>query len=196
MQPATYRPIGNPVTGDRCQILEISADELRLHFWIAPGSNGAPLHFHQSIAETFHVKGGVMTLELDRHGGFSELHAGSSVVIAPGRLHSFSNPRKEWLVFEAHLRPPAGFLTFLLGLYGLAGAGKVDAAGTPKNPLALLRLLTFGDIWLPGVPVALQRGLFRAVGWLSKSLHLEGQLLEYRTVLMREACEVNQEVRP
>jgi hypothetical protein len=111
-------------------------------------------------------------------------------------LHSFFNQRNEWLVFDAHLRPPAEFLTFLSGLYGLAGEGKVYRAGTPKNPIALLRLLAFGDIWMPGLPVLIQRGLFRAGGWLSKATQLEGRLLDYRRLLLQEATAAAQEVRP
>jgi hypothetical protein len=55
MKPVTYRPIENPVTGDRCQVSEISAEELRIRFWVAPGSEGPPLHFHQLMTETFTV---------------------------------------------------------------------------------------------------------------------------------------------
>lgn len=192
MQPHTYTPISNPVTGDRCLILRTSADELRLRFWIAPRSGGAPLHFHRSLTEAFHVVEGVMTLELDGKGIFSELRAGSSVRIPPGRLHSFSNPHFEWLVFEAHLHSPADFLTFLLGLYGLASAGKVDRQGTPRNPVALLRLLAFGDVWLPGLPVILQRGLFHAVGRLSRWMALEEELTGYRSALLQAATAVHE----
>lgn len=187
MRTTTYSPISNPVTGDRCLILQTSADELRLRFWIAPRSTGAPLHFHRSLTESFQVVEGVMTLELDGKGHFSELRAGSGVRIPPGRLHSFSNRHSERLVFEAHLQPPARFLNFVLGLYGLASAGKVNRQGMPRNPIALLRLLAFGDVWLPGLPLVLQRGIFNAAGRLSRWMALEEQLLGYGSALLHAA---------
>jgi hypothetical protein len=65
------------------------------------------------------------------------------------------------------LTPGAGFRNFLHGMQAAAEAGRTNAAGLPRDPRRLARLLLDADFHFPAVPMALQRTLFHALAALS-----------------------------
>lgn len=178
--------VHNPVTnhsyleqsGGAASCLEQSGGAaLQMRFWIPPRSPGAPNHRHLRMTERFSVVEGELTIQTG--GSRRVARAGETVLVPPGTTHAFENAGAEWLVFDL-TADCAAFGDFFRCLFGLAQAGEVHADGTPKNPLAMLRILAFSDIWLPAVPVTVQKLVFAAASWLSARTVVEGRLAAYR----------------
>lgn len=156
------RQIHNPVTGDQIAFLASplsgEGDMLRFRCTLPPRGAGAPLHFHDTMTETFAVEEGV--LEIALAGGETRLlNAGEDIAIAPGVPHGFRNPGDAPVVFVTTADPGDGLESFLRGLYALAAAGETDAAGAPRDPRVLGELLHSGDLVMPGIPRQIQRAL-------------------------------------
>ncbi len=155
--------IVNPVTGDKLKVLRAGAgaslEDGYLEFTLPPGSNGSPLHFHSRIRERFEVVDGSLSMIAGDPRRPRVLEVGGSLVVEPGVLHRFWNPRTEPVTFRCQVSPPGDFETFILALYQLGREGQTGPAGLPRSPLQVAVLLDLADFHFPGVPVFVQRCL-------------------------------------
>jgi quercetin dioxygenase-like cupin family protein len=179
-QPET---IVNPVTGDRMTILYSSLQHdgsyAKIRFDLPPGSEGSPLHYHNSMNETFTVLEGCLEMEVDAKGNRRLLKAGEQLHIPAGTHHSFRNASTEWVTFTSENRPAGEFEQFIRGMFGLAIVGKVNAKGMPTNVFHLALLLKKADTVLVGIPPILQNLLIGALVAVGNWLGVERSLTQY-----------------
>lgn len=165
--------IHNPVTGDTIAFLASplsgDGDILRFRCTLPPYGEGAPLHVHDTMTETFTVESGQLEIALGK-GETRLLDPGEDLAIAPGTPHGFRNPGAEPVVFVTTGDPGEGLETFLRGIYALAAAGETNAAGIPRDPRALGELLHAGNLNMIGIPRFVQRlalGVLRLISRLT-----------------------------
>lgn len=129
------------------------------------GAAGSPPHRHASLTETFEVLDGIVTFRIGETDRI--LVAGDTVIVRPNTVHGFRNASDAPAVLRCTVTPGAEFEQFLSGMQAAAEAGQTNAAGLPRDPRRLARLLLKADFHFPGLPMALQRKLFRALAALS-----------------------------
>lgn len=110
-----------------------------------PGS--PPEHYHKTQDETFEVVAGTMSAIIN--GTEHKVHAGQSVTIPKGVVHTYWNAEKEDLFMNITLTPAGKgegmFQTFAAIGYEYGDMGKV-------NPLQLLHSLIWNDVVIAEIP--------------------------------------------
>jgi len=129
------------------------------------GASGSPPHRHSQLTEAFEVLEGFVTFRIGRTDRI--LQAGDTVTVRPNAIHGFRNASGAPAVLRCTVTPGEGFEKFLRGIQAAAEAGQTNAAGLPRDPRRLARLLLDADFHFPGIPMALQRTLFRALAALA-----------------------------
>jgi quercetin dioxygenase-like cupin family protein len=148
------RRIYNPLQRDHVTFLETAAESggarTRIEVELAPGG-GVPLHRHETFAERFTVREGVLGLEVG--GERLTLRAGESA-LAPRRVwHRFFDASGAPCRFEVELSPGSeGFERTLLVGYGLARDGRTFRRGIPRSLNALALLFVWSDTRRPWMP--------------------------------------------
>lgn len=160
----------NPVTGETLVVRDTGADLLRVEITAHPGRPGPPAHVHPGAAERFVVRSGALRVRVGRERRV--LRAGEEATAAPGETHAYTAVGDEPAVFTVELVPPGGMAAFFDGVYGLAERGLVGRIGQP----GLLRVAPLfdahlSDIALPGVPLPVQRPVWRALASLGRLVH-------------------------
>ncbi|WP_285712707.1 cupin domain-containing protein [Erythrobacter oryzae] len=151
--------LASPLSGDGA--------ELRFRCTLPPRGEGAPLHKHDTMTETFAVESGVLEVSL-ANGRRILLRAGEAIAIPPGTPHGFRNPGDAPVTFLTTADEGEGLETFLRGMYALAAAGETTAAGMPRDPRAIGLLLGYGNLVMVGVPRGLQNALLGLLGWAAR----------------------------
>nr|WP_282099686.1 cupin domain-containing protein [Qipengyuania qiaonensis] len=123
---------------------------------------GAPLHVHETMAETFADDSGALAIDLGK-AGKRLLGPGEEITIPPGTPHGFRNPLSIETVFVTTATPGAELERFLRTMYDLANNGRTDASGAPRNPVDLAAALAPMDMTIAPLPRTLQRVLVRAL---------------------------------
>ena len=170
--------IENPLSGERLTFLatgrETDGAFTRVRFLIPPHGKGTPAHFHTILSERFEVVSGWLNVIVGEASDGSEspfvLGPGESASVPPYTVHRFWNATDEDTVFEAEVRPAGGFEFFMRASFGLARDGKTTDDGVPRNPFELGLLMRPADIYLPGLPVALQRTIFGVLASTARRL--------------------------
>jgi mannose-6-phosphate isomerase-like protein (cupin superfamily) len=90
---------------------------------VSAGFPGPLLHLHEQMVDSFYVRKGTLTLQLD--GDSVEAGPGTYALVPPGNPHTFSNPGDE-TVSVLNLMAPAGFERCLREVAALQGP--IDAA--------------------------------------------------------------------
>jgi mannose-6-phosphate isomerase-like protein (cupin superfamily) len=110
-----------------------------------PGAGGIPVHVHHETEEAFYVVDGEIGLWL---GEQSVVRGrGSCVVVAPGRSHTFWNPRDRSATYLTVISP-AGLERYLVDLaHGLRQAATDEEAAALRQ-----RIGTGYDITVVGPP--------------------------------------------
>jgi quercetin dioxygenase-like cupin family protein len=160
--------VEDPRSGQRVVFRRTGGDVLEVDLFVGPGAFVRD-HVHPSQEETFAGVAGTFELEVD--GERRTIHPGDSVVIPPRTSHGFE-PAAE----EAHLLvtvSPAlelgGYFRAFLSL-SREGRLRVPTRGLPK-PLLLFAVLMNRyrrEIAAPGIPVWLQRPLWRVLALLGR----------------------------
>ena len=161
----------NRVTGERFTVLEIPRDERdwgRTEILFPPGASGPPRHVHVRTEERVAVLEGELTVSLGRRRDRRVLRPGESLALPPGLPHRFWNPGDRPVRFAGEARPAVALGAALLRLCQLAEQGKLTRRGAPKNPLELALLFEASELYLTGVPIALQRPLQRRLAALAR----------------------------
>jgi quercetin dioxygenase-like cupin family protein len=161
----TETVLDNPVTHDVVTLHTpgptAARDRLVFTTVLPGGAAGSPPHRHDRLTEVFEVLGGHVTFRVGKTEHI--LGAGETVTIRPGTVHGFRNASDAPAVLRCTVTPGAGFERFLRGMQAAAEARRTNAAGLPRDPRRLARLLLDADFHFPGLPMPLQRGLFRAL---------------------------------
>ncbi len=125
------------------------------------GAAGSPPHRHARLTETFEVLAGRVNFRVGKTDRI--LAAGETVTVRPGTVHGFRNASGVRAVLRCTVTPGSGFERFLRALQSAAEAGRTTTAGLPRDPRRLARLLLDADFHFPGLPMGVQRALFRVL---------------------------------
>lgn len=126
---------------------------------IAAGKMGPDPHIHPMQTETFRVTNGRMLAVVD--GEAREIGTGEVLVVAPGQLHTFSNPdADEPLTLRITIEPALHFQWFLTeaARSAIRGGGRWKDASFLETCWIVNQVLDEHDF--PGIPRALKRPLF------------------------------------
>jgi hypothetical protein len=135
-----------------------ATDPLTFTTRLPAAAAGSPPHRHAHLTETFVVLEGSV---LFRHGSYDRtLGAGEAITVRPRTIHGFRNVSPAPACLRCTVTPGVGIERFLRGMQAAAESGRTNAAGLPRNPRQLARLLLDADFHFPGPPMGLQRRLF------------------------------------
>lgn len=180
--------INNPLTKSRTIVLESDAETqgtgwlLEVHGASGSGPDIVE-HFHKDWVEQFDLISGTAYYSLA--GVQHTLHAGESFVVQPGQRHIHPwSAGSEPIVYRQRNnfgRATPEAVQDVLGVFAttaaLAGQGKVDAAGRPKNPLQLaaaLKVLVRHGGYDASLPVGAQHVIAATLGNLAEALGYRG----------------------
>jgi mannose-6-phosphate isomerase-like protein (cupin superfamily) len=164
------RTIENPVTGKQYTFLataeETNGELLKVRAEIPAGTPWVPLHYHLTFTEGFEVLEGRLDLRVGEDR--LVLGSGESVMVPLGTAHRFWNAGSEPAVFEAEIRPARKMEQSLRAMVGLARGGKTNDKGVPKNIFELALLYELSESYIVGMPLFLQKGVFRTLARLAR----------------------------
>ncbi|MFS0515016.1 cupin domain-containing protein [Nostoc sp. UIC 10607] len=176
--------IENPVTGDRMTILcstnDTNGEYVKFQFELPPGSQGSPLHYHDTKTEIFEVLSGSLEMEVGEKGNIKVLQPGEVLQIPTNVYHSFRNASDNWVIFTSEVRAAGEFEHFLRSLFGLAIDGKVNKEGTPTNLLQFALLIKKADTIIVGPPVFLQKLAIGVLAGIARFLRVDQSLVKYK----------------
>ncbi|NUB45631.1 cupin domain-containing protein [Fertoebacter nigrum] len=132
---------------------------------IPAGAAGSPLHRHSHLTGTLEVLEGCVTFQVGKTERV--LAAGASMSVRSKTLHGFCDASNSPAVLRRTATPGVGFEQFLRGMQASAEAGRANAAGMPRDPRRLPRLLLDTNLHFSGLPMGLQRVLFSAFAALA-----------------------------
>jgi quercetin dioxygenase-like cupin family protein len=177
------REIEDPTTGQRWVFLRTGADtngellEAELH--VSPGGY-VPSHFHPTQEETFTGVSGTFDLEIA--GEQRTIRPGETVVIPPRTPHGFASAAEAAQLLVT-VRPALRLDDYFRVFLGLSrtGAIRVPERGLPRP---LLQVALVMDEFVPevaagGVPLPIQRTLFRALAALGRRRGYRASFEEY-----------------
>ena len=171
--------IENPVSGTKIQFLITAEDSngemIRKKIWNKKGAQGPPEHMHPTQIETFEILSGTAAVKL--YGKEQIFTAGQSFTVPENAPHTFHNAGQEELVMIVEVRPALRTEFFVESMYALAKQGKVNKKAVP-NFLQMMTLLNeyYGEGFLVGPPVLVQKILAKVVGGIGKLFGLKGYL--------------------
>jgi quercetin dioxygenase-like cupin family protein len=185
----------NPHVGQRSRIVTLPGETgghgFVLEYINRPfsGEHAVPAHVHTAYVETFEILKGRARYRLG--GDTRTANAGDRVVMPAGvpHVHPWSHSAEELHVRQiaevtpADLRGLNASLQAALTIQALAKAGRVNAQGLPNLlQLGVLIETTMPATYLAGPPIALQRVLFRALGWLGRAAGYKTSYPEYGVI--------------
>lgn len=129
---------------------------------VAPGAS-VVAHRHLLQEERFQVLEGEASFKVRRK--VAVLGPGEQLAIAPGDPHSFRNETDRPVELKVEFRPALRTAELFEALFALDRAGQVNRFGapSPRRTARLAREHGDGFFWLAGLPVGLQRALFRVL---------------------------------
>lgn len=169
--PATGQTLHNSVTGETITFVTTSAEtgdaRAEIDFEVAGGGEPPAAHVHPRQTETFAVHEGRCRFVVD--GVERVAGPGDVVAVPPGASHSWAalTDVRMTVTLEPALRVDA----FFEDLFALTNAGFVNAKGLP-TPLHFAVLADdYRDlVYLAGLPVSLQKGLFAVLAKIGRLL--------------------------
>ncbi len=171
--------IQNKTFGDKVKFLvtaEGSKGELlKVELWVKPGGVGPPVHYHPVQYETFEVVKGELSLAYK--GQRKVLKQGEKFTVGPNVAHTFSNNGSEELIAIVSLRPAMKTEFFIETMYALDVEGKTNKKGLP-NTLQFAAILNecYGEFFIAGLPVPLQKFMAKIIGGLAKRIGYRGYI--------------------
>lgn len=176
--PADERParvvVHNALAGERFEFPTRSNagpdDPLLFDFYVAPQGGIPEAHIHGSQREVFRCVRGALRVTVD--GKVRELVAGETIEIPAGVSHSFQNPHEGECHCEVEYHPAGRNREWLELL-----AAYVTRHGKPAGALDIAPFIGDVDIYLAGMPLSVQRALFRGLAAMAKLLGRREQML-------------------
>ncbi len=147
---------------------------LRVKVWTKIGAQGPPEHMHPKQTETFEIINGTAGFKLN--GKEQILLAGQNITVPMNAPHKFRNAGDNELVMVVELKPALKTEFFLETFYSLAKDGKSDKNSVPNNFLHFMTILNeyYGEQFIIGPPIPVQKLLAKVVGGLGKLLGYKG----------------------
>lgn len=133
----------NPVTGERLQVLESTAERFKVRYSLAPHGEIPSAHFHPGKEQRVSVLAGEMHLLIA--GEHRVVRAGESADVPLGAHHFQWNPCDTEVVAIEEVFPAGRLHEFFSVLFRLAGDGRTDARGLPPLLLASVLFAEFRD---------------------------------------------------
>lgn len=145
---------------------------------VLPAGEGTPMHYHLDFTEEFSAVEGTLGIQLGKK--VVHLQPGDAPALAPKRVHHrFFNPGTTPIRFRCVVRPSRRFEDMLRIVYGLAHDGLMNKKGLPKNLLTLAICYEIGESYVPGMPLWLQRGIFRILAQVARRRGADKDLERY-----------------
>lgn len=152
-----------------------SAPILEFECTIAPGMIGPDPHIHPMQTETFHVTRGQMLVVVD--GEERLIREGETIVVAPGQVHTFSNPDPdEPLDLQIAIEPPLNFQWFLTEAARSAIRNGGSWKDAPLLEVAYILNQVADEHDMPGLPPLAKRLLFGALARAAVLLKKTGEI--------------------
>ena len=189
----------SPGAGQRSRIVTLPSEaggrQFVLEYINQPfrGEHAVPAHIHTAYRETFEILKGRARYRLGSETKTAV--AGERVLMPPmvPHVHPWSDSDEELHVRQtadanpADLRGLTASLQAAITIQGLAKAGRVNAKGLPNlMQLGVLIATTMPATYLDGPPIALQRVLFGALGWLGRIAGYQAAYPEYGVITASE----------
>ena len=158
---------------------ETNGELLRFEQFGRPGVPPVQEHVHPGQEERFVVLSGQMGVRVS--GRERVVPAGGEVTVPAGVPHTWWNASQSGEVLHQliELRPALDSETFFETLLGLERDGKLPSGRGPAALLRMAPVLRRGELFLPGVPIVLQRLLFGALSLLAWPLGYRGRYPRY-----------------
>lgn len=176
------RRITNRAIGDVATFVESTEEgggkRLVFEIKLAPRGGNA-MHIHLTQTESFKVLAGELRVSIRDQN--RTLAVGDDATVTPGTRHRFFSESDEPTTFLVTVLEPGRFEDALRILYGLAGDGKVNKGGVPKNPLVIAMVSQWSDMYLASVPLGLQIAIFKPLAALARAMGYEKKLGVYLT---------------
>ncbi len=157
--------VTNKVTGEQITFLGTAKDTNEEYLFIEVAlpsfGIGPPLHIHDQFEEEFEVISGRLTITLGQTKHV--LKVGGRRIAPPGTPHTFTNEHEEPVRFRVRLTPPGQFEQSVRIHYGLMDDGLTDEKGNPKSLAHTAVVLTLQNTLIVGIPLWIQRSLFRFI---------------------------------
>jgi quercetin dioxygenase-like cupin family protein len=188
----------NPNVGQRSRIVTLPGEtggrQFVLEYINKPfaGEHAVPPHVHTGYLETFEILKGRARYRLGSETRTAV--AGERVVMPPRvpHVHPWSDSAEELHVLQfadanpADLRGLNASLQAAITIQALAKAGRVNAKGLPNLlQLGVLIDTTMPATYLAGPPIAMQRVLFGALGWMGRLAGYKTAYPEYGVITAR-----------
>jgi quercetin dioxygenase-like cupin family protein len=168
----TGQVIEHPITGEIITFLKTAQDTqgalLQMDFVCKPHRARLVPHLHDVQEERFEVISGRLAVRIGGPNDVRVLLPGQSVVVPPRAVHAWWNDGDEDMHCILEMRPALKNEIAFEATFGLARDGKVNNQGIPKNIWELALLADLSKSYFPGVPVALQKVLFKGFAGLAK----------------------------
>jgi quercetin dioxygenase-like cupin family protein len=182
VEPPT-REIEDPASGQRWVFRRTGAETggelLEAELYVSPGGY-VRSHVHPAQEESFTGVSGTFVLSVA--GETRALGPGETVVIPPRTPHGFENAPETAQLLVA-VRPALRLDEYFRAFLGLSRDGRIrmPAHGLPGPLLQVALVLDkyAAEIAAPGIPLALQRGLWRLLAALGRRRGYAGSFPEY-----------------
>lgn len=157
---------------------DTNGELLRFEQFVQTNHAPVPEHVHARQEERFVVVSGRMGVRAA--GSERILEAGEEVVVPPGAPHTFWNASQsgEELHHIVELRPALNSEGFFETVFGLQRDGRL-AAGKANVPLIMAPVVLEYENFLPGIPIPVQKVLFRPLALLGRLLGYRSSYPEY-----------------
>jgi mannose-6-phosphate isomerase-like protein (cupin superfamily) len=150
---------------------ETNGELTSVRITLPPHAPGVFLHRHTTYTELFRVLEGQLSIIAGDPQKPLTLHVGDRQLVPLYALHRFWNATDRPVTFEVEIRPARRFEETIELLFALAGAGRTKPDGSPQHPLDLGIIAQMSESYLPGPPIALQRGVFALLAGIAKLLN-------------------------
>jgi len=152
-----------------------SAPILEFECSIAPGKDGPDPHSHPLQTETFHVTEGLMRAVVNGQERFIE--EGDSIVVAPGQVHTFSNPKPDRpLTLRITIEPALNFQWFLTEAARSAIRNGGSWKDAPLLEIGYIVNQVIDEQDMPGLPGPVKRLLFGTLARIAVMLKKTGEI--------------------
>lgn len=151
--------VSDEENGGACQLYEVR---------LPPHRPSPPLHYPLNFIETFAVKQGKLDIYVEREQRHLVLQPGESATAHIRQPHRFANEHDAPVIFTIETKPAGGVVKAFQLAYGIANDGGAALDGLPKNPIARLVFVKTAQGYLPGIPLALQRIVFRCAALMAR----------------------------
>jgi quercetin dioxygenase-like cupin family protein len=168
--------ITNPASGETLHFIDTAAttggELLRWEHTLRPGARVPSDHVHPVQEERFEVLSGRVSVRVGRER--RELATGQSIILPPGTTHGLRNIGDDEARVLVDVRPALRMEELFERICALAQVGRVNRRGNPRAlPAALIADSCRDVAYLPGVPVALQKGGISALAVLARLLRVD-----------------------